>query len=128
MKLEDLMTEYGNIQKKDIVGKPEFAHVGGERLQPLCLRAGIEFAPCVDGFKQRKAKYTLIKDGVVIYTVDLEKMKAEIGNHEKRNTPEVQEKRRIATENKYRKDEEFDIAKRACEVGSGRVGVSFIHE
>ncbi len=30
MKLEDLMTEYGNIQKKDIVGKPEFAHVGGE--------------------------------------------------------------------------------------------------
>jgi hypothetical protein len=45
MKLEDLMTEYGNIQKKDIVGKPEFAHVGGERLQPLCLRAGIEFAP-----------------------------------------------------------------------------------
>ncbi len=83
---------------------------------------------------------------MVIYTVDLEKMKAEIGNREKRNTPEVQEKRRIATENKYRKeqqqfapairkrfpfapkDEEFDIAKRACEVGSGRVGVSFIHE
>lgn len=142
MKLEDLTNEYGNIQKKDIIGKPEFAHVRGLRLQLVCRPAGIEFAPCIDGYKRSGGRYNPVKDGIVIYSVDLEKMKAGIEDYGKRNTPEVQEKRRLEKENRYRKEqkqfaleirerfpfapqhEEFHIAERACEVGSGRVGRS----
>lgn len=122
---------YGNIIVRD--GVPEgLVHISGKRLQPLARRTGVPFAEAVVDFAQFRGPYGKMwraeKDGIVVALPDAEVIKAEIKAREIRNVPRHRDFA-MAFARKVRAcfpsmpvGEEVEIARRATEPGSGRVG------
>jgi hypothetical protein len=124
---------YGNIVVRG--GVPDgLVHISGKRLQSLAKRTGVPFAEAVVDFAQFRGPFGKMwraeKDGIVVALPDVEIIKAEIKAREVRNVPRH---RGIAMSfaRKLRErfpsmpaGEEIEIANRATEPESGRVGRS----
>jgi hypothetical protein len=149
---EDLLkiaNGYGNVDVRG--GVPGgYVHVPGERLQPLCRKLKIKFAPALIDFTgKRRYGYSPVLDGVVVSSRSAPKLLAELEARQQRSskrkkpTPEqraVARKRRqqrdieqFAAEIRFRfpsmpSGEENEIAGHACKIGSGRVGRSSVAE
>jgi hypothetical protein len=122
---------YGNIVIRD--GVPEgLGHISGKRLQPLARRAGVPFAEAVVDFAQFRGPYGKMwraeKDGIVVALPDVALINAEIQAREVRNVPRhrgfaMSFARKVRAQfPSMPVGEEVEIARRATEPGSGRVG------
>ncbi len=80
-----IANEYGNIETPPPSG---YTHVPGKRLQPLCRKLNIRYAPAMVGWAGTRRHPKPLFDGVVVATKSAPKLLAEIECRSKRNTPE----------------------------------------
>lgn len=137
---------FGNVDvRQKLPGR--YAHVPGERLQPLCRKLGIKFAPALVGWQDR-GQYPAkpLFDGVVVAASVAAKLRAAIAERVSRSRVTTPEERERARQRRQDRDiEKFSaeilrqypgcpvdeaavIARHACQIGSGRVGHSRVAE
>ncbi len=79
-----ITNEYGNVDVREGVPKG-YVYVKGQRLQPLCRKLKIQFAPAVVGFQgDGEFGYRPQFDGVVVSARSASKLLAEIEARERR--------------------------------------------
>lgn len=136
------VTPYENC---DIIhGVPAgFDHVPGKRLALLCRRHRIKFAPALGGFDgDRRYGYKPVLDGVVVRKRTAQRLQKLIEERKARSRVSTPAQRRAAKQCRQKRDtdrflaeltfrfpscptdEARKIARRATEIGSGRVGRS----
>jgi hypothetical protein len=86
-----ICNEYGNVEMPPPRG---YTQVKGKRLQPLCRKLGIAFAPAMIGWGGTKRYPKPLFDGVVVATRSAPKLVSAIAEREARNSPEIRAKRR----------------------------------
>lgn len=139
--LNEKRTVYGNIVVRDGLSEG-LVHISGKRLQPLARSLEVPFADAVVDFSQYRKMWKVVTDGIVVGIPDTAAIEQAIREREQRNSAEVRQRRRESrarSEAAYTREfagtirgrfpglpegEEFKIAARATEVGSGRVGRS----
>jgi hypothetical protein len=85
-----IVNGYGNVDVREGLSKA-YTHVRGTRLQPLCRKLGIRFAPAVVFFEETRYGYKPVYNGVVVSTRSAAKLQAAIAEREKRtNSPQAQ--------------------------------------
>lgn len=142
-KLSDITNRYGNVDVRQTI-PAGFVHVDVANLQPLCRRLGIEFAEAMVGFSKYRKSFMPVKSGVVIAAMDEQRLRDALAEREARAKKVSPEQRKAARDRRQQRDiENFaaavrdrfpalpagverDIAERACEIGSGRVGRSTV--
>jgi hypothetical protein len=78
-----IANSYGNVDVRASLSKA-YKHVRGPRLQPLCRKLGIKFAPAVVAFQQSGSHLKPVFDGVVISTRSEAKLREAIRAREQR--------------------------------------------
>lgn len=130
---------YGNVDIRNGLSA-RYRHVPGDRLQPLCRKLGIRYAPALVDIRKSRFGSRPLTDGVVVSQRSVGKLLAEIQAREhRRRSPEQlardrerrQERDILAFAQRIRsmfpsipEHEEHQIAAHACLIGSGRVGRS----
>lgn len=92
-----IVNEYGNVDVCSSLPK-EFEHVPGKRLQPLCRKLGIRYAPALVGWGGSKKYPKPQFDGVVVCHQSADRLRAEIEERERRNPPERREQAALRRE------------------------------
>jgi hypothetical protein len=128
---------YGNIDITRSVPQG-CTHVRGQRLTVTCKAAGIESVPAIVDWRRRRQSTRPILDGVIIWSVDLERLHAAIERRDARRPTPIQ--RAEARARRQERDAESfaaeiisafpgmpaddlrDCAEHATEIGSGRIG------
>ncbi len=79
-----IANRYGNVDVRQALPK-RYAHISGERLQPLCRKLGIKYAPALVGFEGKKRYgYSPVFDGVVVSAQSATKLLKAIKEREAR--------------------------------------------
>ena len=71
------VNQYGNVEIRNGVPKG-YVHMRGERLQPICRKLGIVWAPALIGFEKNRYGCKPILDGVVVSARSAEKVREAI--------------------------------------------------
>jgi hypothetical protein len=129
---------YGNVDvRRKLSGA--YAHIKGQRLQPLCRKLGIQYAEAMTGFvKNGKYGYKAEINGVVVSFRSAPKLLEKISEREKRATKKTADQLIADRKRRQQRDEQVfadeilrqypscscpqSIAAHACDIGSGRVG------
>jgi hypothetical protein len=125
-----------------------YAHVPGDRLQPVCRKLRVKYAAALVGWQDRGRRYPArpVLDGVVVHASVAEKVRRAAADRAARSRPRLPEQRAADRDRRQEREtarfaqvvrerfpgmpetEVLACARHATEIGSGRVGRSRVAE